>query len=796
MTHSFTDYLKWLRNHSIRNQSIFFFTIIVGVVCAFIYIYFPSRLENQAIESTEDKARSIARMIAYDVSATLIFHDTVDMDKILVNAKQNKDLAYLVIMDENNFIFSQLNFMTAINAKYIDVPQYSPITADKSIYRAACGIYHNDKEIGHLYLGLSLDDLHARVNKSRRDIAILSTLLFICGVAAVFFTSTIITNPLKKMIETIEKISHGDLSQRIAISSNDELGNLGASFNLMIQNLEAYSGELKRLNNNLENEVAERTKKLQVEVNERRLAQEALVKSEEKYRLLVDNSLVGIYIAHDHTITFCNQRFANAFGYQNPVEIIDKHLSELVTQESWERVNADPIPKPGAPSANNARRYELKGVKKDGSIFDIETLHHLLLDPGQSAFEGILIDITERKQAEAEKEKLESQLRQSQKMESIGTLAGGIAHDFNNILGAVIGYTELALERVPNDPQATSYLERVIGASIRAKDMIRQILTFSRKSEKERTLIHLNEIVEEALNLMRSTLPTTIEIRKNLPHMKNPVRANTSEIHQIMMNLCANAAHAMKNTGGILSVELKEITLSEGPMTQKGLTPGVYQHLIVTDTGCGMPPQVMNRIFEPYFTTKKDGEGTGMGLSVVHGIIKSYGGEISVYSEPGKGTTFHVFLPVVETDSNPKQAKPEELYGQSSPTAPHANARILFIDDDPLLVDLGKDILERWGYRITPFTSSVEALNTFRSEYPTIDLVISDQTMPQMTGIQLIQQMREIKPEIPFILCSGFSESVSEDTYKSLGINAYLMKPIIRDELLRTVREILDGITS
>jgi PAS domain S-box-containing protein len=744
---------------------------MVGIISAFIYVYFPLKFEKQAIKSTADKAQSIIAMTAFNISSTLLFEDKRDMEKILESVKQDRDIVYLVVHNSKGEVFSEFNYQKAVKAEYKFLANKNPISEGELIYRTMTRIIHNKKQIGMLFLGISLEDLRSQAARSRATIASVSSVIFVLGVLAVFFISTVITGPLKKMVRTIEEISSGDLSRRATFSSNDEVGNLAASFNLMVENLETYSRELTELNINLENKVVERTKELQVEINERKSAQEALEKSEEKYRQLVNNSLVGIYITQDHFIKFCNRKFAEIFGYQSPEEVLGKQMKKLLIKEKWNKAT---------------RMYEFKGIKKDGTIFDIEVLDTPIIYQEKPAIQGILMDITIRKQIEEERQKLEDQLRQLQKMESLGTLAGGIAHDFNNILGAIIGYTELTMDMLPEESKAKSNLGRVFSASDRAKEMVKQILTFSRRSERDRKPLWLNEVVNEVLKLMRSTLPSTIEINQDVPEMTKPVIADKSEIHQVVMNLCTNAGHAMRKKGGILHVALTEIEYEAGTIGRSGLVSGRYQQLTVNDTGHGMSADILNRIFEPYFTTKREGEGIGMGLAVVHGIIKSCEGDITVYSQPGKGTTFNIFLPVTE------EKEMKSVVDQTGIEL-RGSEHILLVDDEPVLAELGQEMLESLGYDVVIRTSSIEALEAFRAAPDTFDLVISDQTMPNITGLQLANKIKEVKPDIPIILCTGFSEIVNEENFKAQGIQAFLMKPILRKDIARVIRNVLDG---
>ncbi len=395
------------------------------------------------------------------------------------------------------------------------------------------------------------------------------------------------------------------------------------------------------------------------------------------------------------------------------------------------------------------------------------------------------IDITERKCAEDEKMELEKRLQQAQKMESIGTLAGGIAHDFNNMLGIILGNTELAMDDVPEWNLARHNLEEVKTASLRARDVIRQLLSFSRKSIQDKKPIKISSIITESLKLLRSSIPYTIDIRQNIQTELDIIMADPTQIHQVIINLCTNAYHAMQEDGGILWVNLMNIEIDKKTAASNpGLNPGKYVKLSVEDTGCGIDPEIRDQVFDPYFTTKEVGKGSGMGLSVVHGIIKDHGGAISVLSEPGKGAIFDLFFPSVEDDYVDASA-------ESLEPIPRGNERILLVDDEELIVQVECQMLERLGYQVTARTSSVEALETFSSQPDDYDFVISDMTMPNMTGDRLAQKLLEIRPDIPVILCTGFSEHMDDEKAKSIGVSALVMKPVVTKELAIAIRRVL-----
>ena len=415
--------------------------------------------------------------------------------------------------------------------------------------------------------------------------------------------------------------------------------------------------------------------------------------------------------------------------------------------------------------------------KKDGTIFEEDaTISPIQDERGEIGnFVAVKRDVTEQM-------RLAAQLRQAQKMEALGTLAGGIAHDFNNILTAILGYADMALDKSQEGSVQRSDLGEVLKAANRARELVKQILAFSRQTELEHIPVQPDLIIKEVSKLLRASLPATIEIRQNLAPHCGAVLADPTQLHQVLMNLCTNAYHAMRPAGGVLSLSLAQTEIAPGDTTAElGLLPGSYLRLEVSDTGHGMEKAVLERIFDPYFTTKQKGDGTGLGLAVVHGIVKSIHGHIAVASEPGRGTTFQVYLPKVETAASPTEAA----------VAPGGNEHILVVDDEETIVRLLTAILRALGYHVTTTTSSPEALRLFNADPDRFDLVITDMTMPEMTGAQLAQQLIRSRPELPIILCSGFSELINEEKAAAIGIRAYIMKPVLRTELATTIRSVL-----
>jgi PAS domain S-box-containing protein len=517
-----------------------------------------------------------------------------------------------------------------------------------------------------------------------------------------------------------------------------------------------------------------------------------LQKSEEKYRILAENVSDVIWIMDIETLRFnyLSPSVKQITGY-SPDEIIALPLEELLTPASYQTVMdtlKDLFHRPEqGPSDSPLQALELAVVCQDRTIILTEgrakLLRHNEGRPGVVL--GVSRDITARRQAEAERQRLEAQLQQSQKMEAIGTLAGGIAHDFNNILAAVIGYGELAQLELPKDHPVHHNLSQILKASLRAKEMIKQILDFSRKSDHECKPVQLSAIISEALNLLRRSIPASIDIRSRLEAKNSTVVANATQIHQVLMNLSTNACHAMEPGGGILEISLtiaEFATKEQAPCPE--LLPGSYLALCVSDTGIGMDKETMARIFEPYYTTKPMGKGTGMGLAVVHGIIKSHGGAILVDSQIGQGSSFTIFLPRAVAQPIPAIQRQDDLIS--------GHERILWVDDEEFLVDLGKNVLEKLGYRVDGRTSSVEALETFEANPDQFDLVITDLSMPTMNGDALARKIMQIRPGMPVILCTGYSEVMSEEKARKEGIRSLLMKPLAIQKISETIRQVLD----
>ena len=514
----------------------------------------------------------------------------------------------------------------------------------------------------------------------------------------------------------------------------------------------------------------------------RQQTEAALRDSETLYRTLVEGSLQGMLIVDHERYLFATPALAHMFGYDKPEDIIGQSSMSLVAPHDRARLAAYQAARLRGESAPS--RYECRGRRQDGTLIWLECLVTPIAWENTRASLVTMVDITERQRAEVERQRLEERLQQAQKMEAIGTLAGGIAHDFNNLLAAILGYTELALSDLPQANTVKSNLQEVLTAGKRAKELVQQILTFSRQTELERRPVQLHGIVNEALKLLRAMLPTTIEIRRYVTQDVGVVLANSTQMHQVLMNLCTNAEYAMRGTGGMLEVRVEAIDINQGFAAQHPpLLAGPHVRLTVRDTGYGMDTETLSRIFEPFYTTKQPGEGSGMGLAVVHGIITGHGGAITVQSAPGAGTTFSIYLP--RTTAVVAREAP------TTTTTPHGKGCILFVDDEVVLARLGQEMLERLGYEVVARSSSVEALAAFQARPERFDLVIIDQTMPNMTGECLAGKLRCLRPDIPIILCTGFSYVMNADKARALGIDALLMKPLVVQDLATAIQRLL-----
>ncbi|MCF8034563.1 MAG: PAS domain S-box protein [Desulfarculaceae bacterium] len=513
-----------------------------------------------------------------------------------------------------------------------------------------------------------------------------------------------------------------------------------------------------------------------IDITQRKAAEQALKESEEQYRLLVSTAQDAIYIIQGGKLVFANPmveritgRSARELSQTSFAELLHPDDLDLATKRYQQRLAGEKAPD----------NYPMRVVATDGKTRWIQASAVPLTWKGRPAILYVARDTTEQR-------RMEARLRQSQKLEAVGTLAGGIAHDFNNILAAIMGYTELSLAEAPAGSHLAENLDEVLIASKRARDLVRQILSFSRQSKHQLRPLALAEAVEEVLRLIRASIPSNVALEADL-ESRARVMADPVQIHQLLMNLCANAAQALEDSGGTIWINLREEELSpDDEAVGPALPAGPYLLLSVADDGPGVPPEVRDRIFEPFFTTKETGRGSGLGLSAAHGIVQGHQGAIRLEDRPGGGTVFRVLLPEVDQDYVEEAPLPE-------PPRAKDGERVMFVDDEPSLVEIARHILSRLGYRVDGYTSSTEALAAFQAQPDAFDLVITDQTMPSMTGAALVREIKELRPELPVIIATGFSRQLSPEQARQAGVAAFVMKPITSQEIAHTVRRVLDG---
>jgi PAS domain S-box-containing protein len=525
-----------------------------------------------------------------------------------------------------------------------------------------------------------------------------------------------------------------------------------------------------------------------IDISDRKQAEKRVVEEKERaenYLAIAGTAILALNVKG--TITLINRKGCEILGY-DLIELLGSNWADMVIpeddREAFEQEFADIVAGKTAPELH--RESEVLAKSGERRLID---WHLTVIRNSLGNITGTLSsgeDISDRERAQREREHLQMQLRQADKLKTIGTLAGGIAHDFNNILTPIIGYSHMALSEVEEGSQVYSDIKRVVKGAGRAKELVNQILTFSRRGEPEMASVHPNMIVKEALKLIEASCPANIEVVADISDECPPVMGNQSQLHQVVMNLCTNAFHAMKEKGGVLSVVMETFEVgSKFTRHRKDDARGKYVKLSIRDTGHGMSPETLERIFEPFYTTRDIGEGTGMGLATVHGIVTGHGGEIFADSRIGGGTTLDIYLPQTAVAAKDESVANETIWQGSE--------RILFVDDEEEITDLARQLLERAGYSVTTETDSREALRRFAKRPDDFDIVVTDQAMPKLYGIKLAEKIFKIRPGFPVILISGFADSVTLESVQDKGICDFLMKPLVGYELAQAIRHALDS---
>ena len=713
-----------MKFNSLNNKTILLL-FIVTVICISGSVFMVSGIiEKQAMNKYKVDKKASVKVLCYSLAPMLKFYDYKQVELLIKSSLSYESITSVAVFDKKGTLIKSA-VREIVSAEDLDMKKCK-ITTDLE------GI------IGSIKIGFSKKYIRDRIRK------VTGALIFgliggfvLLGLGLYILMRRYIIEPIESLTNTVEEMGSENLSSRVKVYRKDEIGTLAISFNRMADNLEK--------------------------------SHTVLQESESKYRSMMEAMNDAVYICSpDYRIEYMNPAMIKKTGRDAVGELCFKAIFDLEEKCPWCRYD----------QIQQGKSLAFDVISPKGDQFYHASNAAIVRGDEAVSILTVLRDTTELKN-------LENQLIQAQKMESIGTLAAGIAHDFNNILSAIIGYTEIALQDLPMDSTLGENLAKVLQAGERARDLVKQILTFSHKSGKEREPVHVHLIVNEVLKFIRSSLPSTIRIQQQIEIGNDTVLADATQIHQILMNLCTNAGHAMREKGGILQVNLENVAFDSDSIDQyPDMNSRSYLKLTVSDTGQGMSPDILNRIFEPYFTTKERGSGTGLGMAVVHGIVTSHGGRIKVDSEPGKGSSFYVYLPVI--DDAEKSEKEVDMH------LPAGNERILFVDDEALLVDIGKQSLEKLGYRVVTMTSSIKALELFQAKPDQFDLVITDMTMPHMTGDRLARELMKINGNIPIILCTGYSNGIYEHRVKEMGISAFVMKPVVIRDLSKIVRKVLD----
>ncbi len=752
---------SWSAMRARITAGIMFILFILFILFAQVAI---TEQRTRMLQNIEAYGTEVTHFIAQISIAPLKSFSIYYLENYAFQFEQGELIAFCHIYDEKD------NLLTAKDDNGGDSTKASGEKAMPHVRSFTAEITENGIYYGRVDVGLYVSSVYSDINKTSLYIiwAFCIAVVVIGGAVSLFIHRQLV-KPILKLSKTTRTIAEGQFVTSDISLRNDEIGELASAINLM-------SGNLEESYRTLENKVDERTAELHFAKNMAEQSNHHLQVVGEEVQALLDNSPVGIvFVTDDYKVLRVNREIFRITGYE----------SEDIVGQSTRMLYRDSLSFDEFISSSNQfdedglfnKKTELQ--KKDGSMIScaVRGRKTMLAGGGQ----GIVLnfeDITSRLL-------IEEELLKIKKLESVRVLARGIAHDFNNILGAIIGYTEMAKD--DSDPGSTvsEDLGKVLAASNRAKDLVQRILAFSRQGDTERTMFQPVTIVKETLNMLRPTLPATIEIVQDLEDNSGNILADPTQVNQIVMNLCTNAYHVMEKSGGVLEITLRSVQLSKYDLLHEpSIEPGDFIQLSVKDTGAGIPQEIKEKIFDPYFTTKDSGRGTGLGLSIVHGIVKSYGGFISLYSEVNKGTVFHVFLPSVPLNNEIVRTVEESIKDGSE--------KILFVDDDEILTDMGKNMLTRLGYDVTVTNSSFEALEIFQNEPEKFDLVITDQTMPNMTGADLARRFLQIRADIPIILCTGFSTIISEKKAREIGVKEFLMKPISKKEISGLIRKVLD----
>jgi len=630
-------------------------------------------------------------------------------------------------------------------------------------------IFYDNYKVGSIQIALSKHLLKKTLFTGAKSTIILIFLVIsVILVSTFLMTRKYLFSQVLKMQESMKQVSEGNLDTKFDTGLKDEIGELSRDIDSMLENLKKVTASKNELNH---------------EIYERKKTEKALRESEERFREFVETT--------DNLVTRIDHN--GRFIYVNPVAEMVVGLSQekLKNRRALDFTHKDDRKEAykwfyDAVSRNLTISYtENRQVNiKTGEVSHWLWTGRFFYKNGKfSGLNCIGHDVTKLKSAEKERAVLETKLRQSQKIEAIGTLAGGIAHDFNNILGIILGNSELALHYIKEDQKAKEKISEVITATNRAKDVVAQLLSFSRKTEMKKIVLKPDILIKESAKLLRASIENSIAIKLDIAPFLKSMKAEPTQIHQVIINLCTNAAHSMEHKGGTITISLANKDIKEKKNDYSNITPAEYIELKVSDTGHGIPDSIKDKIFDPYFTTKPTGKGSGLGLSVIHGIVQSHKGALNIKSVENQGTEVSIIFPAYNGEPEEKN---KELSHESG-----GDENILLVDDEKSLLMITKEFLNSQGYKTDSFTSPLAALEAFKAAPEKYDIVITDMTMPEMYGDQLITEISKIRENIPVILCSGYSDKAEKENITQTGLTAYLEKPINNNQFSKIIRSLL-----
>lgn len=770
---------KSLKTLTIRTKLTLIVSLLIASIAIFIYLYFPVKLQQQAYETLAEQAYGVSSITAVSIAPALYFDDSAAVRDVINSTIADEDLVFIIVRNDSGKIIDSYSKGLI---KPEETEQYfhdRPQSVIDKIYHITTPVSFGNNHVGEICLGYSLIEVHQQYSESRESVAIISLLILLIGILSIIGISIYITKPLNSIVKSSKHIARGDLTIRTNIDTNDEVGELGKAFNIMVDNIQSNQNKLIDLNANLEEKVRDRTRALQDEIAEKIKAEEQLANSLSLLTATLESTADGILVVNNEAkIANFNRKFIEMWSI--PQNIIDSRddsqainfvLSQLKNPDQFVTKVKELYANPTAESFDTLEFT-------DGKIFERYSKPQTL--GGKSVGRvWSFRDITERR-------RLEDGLRQAQKMEAVGQLAGGVAHDFNNILTVIMGYEEFLAAKIQQDDPMYKDLEEIKKATERASTLTHQLLAFSRKQILTPKILDLNNVVSNMEKMLKRLIGEDIDM-VFIPSVNlYKIWADQGQIEQVVMNIIVNARDAMPD-GGKITIETANIELDETYVrTHGGVQKGPHIVLSISDTGIGMNEETKSRIFEPFFTTKEVGRGTGLGLATVYGIVKQSNGNIWVYSEPGKGTTFKIYFPQISQDLESNvlpEIMNESLNGAET---------VLLVEDEKSLRNLAFAILVRRGYTVLEASNGEEAIKVSRKYNGTIHLMLTDVIMPLMNGRDLADRLKPERPDMHVLFMSGYTDEAIIRHGVLDSANEFIQKPFTPFNLARKIREILD----